>query len=99
MAEKGPPALTPKPIRKPATQPSQKNPPKQKATPPLEPRIVVVPVVPIDQPKDQVPLYPPNQPNQLPDNSPDQPNQLPDTPLNPPNPPVNLLPNLPQQTT
>ena len=53
MAEKGPPAPTPKPIRKPATQvkvkePSQKNPPKQKATPPLEPRVVIVPVVPID---------------------------------------------------
>ena len=50
MAEKGPPAPTPKPVRKPATQvkvkePSQKNLPKQnpsKAAPPLEPRIVVV---------------------------------------------------------
>ena len=106
MAEKGPPAPTPKPVRKPATQtkvkePSQKNLPKQnpsKATPPLEPRTVVVPVVPVDQPKDQGPLYPPNQPNQLPDNPPDQPNQPPDNPTNPPNPPPippNLPPNLP----
>ena len=74
MAEKGPPAPTPKPGRKPATQakakePSQNNLPKQnpsKAAPPLEPRVVVVPVVPVDQPKDQAPLYPPNQPNLLP---------------------------------
>ena len=50
MAERGPPAPTPKPVRKSATQvkvkePSQKNPPKQdpsKAAPPLEPRVVVV---------------------------------------------------------
>ena len=106
MAEKGPPAPTPKPVRKPVTQakakdPSQKNLPKQnpsKAAPPLEPRVVVVPVVPIDQPKDQTPLYPPNQQNQLPDNPPDQPNHLPDNPPNPPNPPPipsNLPPNLP----
>ena len=106
MAEKGPPAPTPKPVRKPVTQakvkePSQKNLPKQnpsKAAHPLEPRIVVVPVVPIDQLEDQAPLYPPNQPNQLPDNPPDQPNQLPDNPSNPPNPPPippNLPPNLP----
>ena len=102
MAEKGPPAPTPRPVRKLATQakakePSQKNLPKQnpsKAAPPLEPRIVVVPVVPIDQPEDQAPLYPPNQPNQLPDNPPDEPNQLPDNPPNPPNPPP-ILPNLP----
>ena len=72
MAEKGPPAPTPKPVRaKPATQvkvkePSQKNPPKQKtskATSPLQPRVVIVPVVPVDQPEDQALLYPPNQPN------------------------------------
>ena len=45
MAERGPPAPTPRPVRKPASQvkakePSQKNPPKQnpsKATPPLIP--------------------------------------------------------------
>ena len=52
----------------------------------------------MDQPKDQAPLYPPNQPNQLPDNPPDQPNQLPDNPSNPPNPPPippDLPPNLP----
>ena len=70
MAEKGPSAPTPKPVRKPATQakakePSQKNLPKQNpsnAAPQLEQRIVVVPVVPVDQPEDQAPLYPPNQP-------------------------------------
>ena len=64
MVEKGPSAPTPKPVRKPTTQakaeePSQKNLPKQsplKAAPPLEPRIVVVPVVPVDQPEDQAPL-------------------------------------------
>ena len=109
MAEKGPPAPTPKPVRKPPTQakakePSQKTLSKQnplKAAPPLEPRIVVVPVVPVDQPKDQAPLYPPNQPNELPDNPPDQPNQLPNNLPNPPNPPSILLncppipPNLP----
>ena len=104
MTEKGPPAPTPKPVRKPASQaklnePSQKNIPKQnpsKAAPPLEPRVLVVPVVPIDQPKDQTPLYSSNQPNQLPDNAPDQPNHLPDNPPNPPNPPpipTNLPPN------
>ena len=95
MAEKGPPVPTPKPVRKPGTQakvkePSQKNLAKQnpsKAAPPLEPRIVVVPVVPVDQPKDQAPFYPSNQPNQLPDNPPDQPNQLPDNLPIPPNPP------------
>ena len=43
--------------------------------------------MPVDQPEDQAPLYPPNQPNQLPDNPPDQPNQLPDYPPNVPNPP------------
>ena len=103
MAEKGPPAPTPTPIRKAATQvkvkkPSQKNPTKQKATHPLESRIVVVPVVPIDQPEDEVPLYPPNQPNQLPNNPPYQPNQLPNNPPNPLNPPPILPtppPNLP----
>ena len=76
MAEKGPPAPTPKAVRaKFANQtktmePPQKNPPKQnpsKTTPALEPRVVVVPVVPVDQSEDQVPLYHPNQPNQLPD--------------------------------
>ena len=97
MVEKGPPAPTPKPVRKPTTQvkakePSQKKKPS-KATPPLEPKRVVIPVVLIDQPEDQVPLYPPNQPNQLPDNPPDQPNQLPNNPSNPPNPPP-IPPNL-----
>ena len=73
MVEKGPPVPTPKPVRKPPTQakakePSQKNLSKQnpsKAAPPLEPRIVVVPVLPVVQLEDQAPLYPcpPNQPN------------------------------------
>ena len=57
MAEKGPPTPIPKPVRKPPTQakakePSQKNLSKQnpsKAAPPLEPRIVEVPVVLVDQ--------------------------------------------------
>ena len=105
MADKGPPAPTFKPVRKPATQvkakePSQKKQNPSKTAPPLEPKRVVIPVVSIDQPEDQVPLYPPNQPNQLPDNPPDQPNQLPNNPPNPPNPPPippNLPPNLPNQ--
>ena len=98
MAEKRPPAPTTKSVRaKPATQtktkePPQKKPPKQnpsKATPPLEARVVLVPLVPADCPEDQVPLYPPNQPNQLPDYPPDQPNQPPNNPPNPPpNPPT-----------
>ena len=69
MTEKGPPAPTPKPVRaKLANQtktkePPQKNPSKQnpsKATPPLEPRVILVPLVPADWPEDQVPPYPPN---------------------------------------
>ena len=95
MAEKRLPAPTPKPVRaKTASQtktkePPQKNPPKQnpsKATPPLEPRIVVVPVVVVDQPVDQVHQI--NQ-NQLPDILLDQPNQPPNNPPNHPNPPLN----------
>ena len=102
MAEKGPPVPTPKQVTaKPATQtktkePPQKNPSKpnpSKATPPLEPRVVLVPLVPTDQPEDQVPLHPPNQPNQLPDNPPDPPNNPPNLPPNPPN----FPPNLPNQ--
>ena len=93
MGEKGPPAPTPKPVRvKHATptktkEPPQINPSKQipsKATPPLEPGVVLVPLVPADWLEDQVPLYPPNQPNQLPDNPPDQPNNPPNAPPNPP---------------
>ena len=80
MAEKGPPAPIPKQVRaKLATQtktkePPQKNASKQnpsKATPPLEPRVVLLPLVAADQPEDQVPLHPPNEPNQLPDSPPD----------------------------
>ena len=117
MAEKGQPAPTPKPVRKPATQAKAKEPSSEKLTkqnpskaaPPLEPRIVVVPVVPIDQPEDQTPINPPNQPNQLPDNPSDQPNQLldnlpnpqnpPPIPPNPPPIPPNLPPNLPNPPT
>ena len=113
MAEKGPHAPTPKPARKAAApvnvkEPSQKKQNPSKVTPPVEPRIVVVLVVPIDQPEDQVPLYAPDQPNQLPVNPPDppnpppippnlppnQPDQPPNNPPNPSNPPP-LLPNLP----
>ena len=107
MAEKGSPEPTPKAIRaKNANQtktkePSLKNPPKQnpsKTAPPLEPRVVVVPVVPIDQSEDQGQLYPPNQPNQLPDTPPYQPpNNLPNQPSPPPNQPQNPQPNAPMQ--
>ena len=81
----------------------RKNPPKQKpakAAPPLETKVVVV--VPVDQLEEQVPLYPPNQPYQLPDNQPDEPPNTPpnqpNPPANPPNPPANppnQPPNLP----
>ena len=106
MAEKGPPAPIPKPVRaKIATQVktkecSQKNPPKQnpsRATPLLEPKVVIVPVVPVEQPGDQAPLYPPNQLNQLPENPPEKPNQPPNNPPNPPPIPPNLPPNVPNQ--
>ena len=112
MAEKGLPAPTPKAVRAKCPnqtktkEPPQKNPPAQnpsKTTHPLEPRVAVVPVVPVDQSEDQVPLYPPNQPNQLPDIPPDQPGQSPNNPLNQPNPPTNPPnptnppPNLPNQ--
>ena len=65
--------------------------------------MVIVPVVPVDQPEDQDPLYPPNQPNQLPDIPPDQPNQPPNNPPNQSNPPPkpstkpSTKPNLPNQ--
>ena len=61
MADRGPPVPTPKAVRaKFANQtktkePPQKNPPKQnpsKTDPPLEPRVLVVPVVPVDHPDD-----------------------------------------------
>ena len=82
MADRGLPVPTPKAVRaKFANQtktkePPHKNTPKQnpsKTDHPLEPRVVVVPVVPVDQLEDQAPLYPPNQPNQLPDIPPNQP--------------------------
>ena len=57
----------------------------------MEPKIVVV--VPVDQLEEQAPLYPPNQPYQLPDNQPGQPPNNPpqqtNPPVNPPNPPAN----------
>ena len=91
MADRGLPVTTPKADRaKFANQtktkePPQKNPPKQnpsKTDPPLEPRMAVVPVVPVEQSEDQAPLYPPNQ---LPDIPPNQPDQPPNAPPNPPN--------------
>ena len=77
MADRGPHAPAPKAVRaKTAHQaktrePPKKNPPKQKpakTAPPLEPKVVVV--VPVEQSEEQAPLYPPNQPYQLPDISP-----------------------------
>ena len=108
MAEKGPPAPTPKPVRaKTSAQRKARALPKpstSKTSIPLEPRVVIQP---IDQWEDQDTLYPPNQPNQLPDippaqlehilNPPNPPNppNLPNPP-NPPN-PLNPPPNLPNQ--
>ena len=103
MADRGLPVPTPKAIRaKIANQtktkePPQKNPPKQnpsKTAPPLEPRVVVVPVVPVNQSQDQDPLYLSNQPNQLPDIPPNQSDQPCNNPPNPPNTP----PNQPNQS-
>ena len=97
MTDRGPPAPTPKAIRaKIANQTKtkehpQKNPPKEnpsKSAPPLQPRVVVLPVVSVDQSEDQATLYPPNQPNQLPDITPNQPDQPPNNPPNQPNPPA-----------
>ena len=86
MAEKGPPAPTPKPGK-------TKIPVAKEITTkthiPLEPRIIIRP---IDQQEGQNALYPPNQPAYLPDipaaqhNNPPNPPNLP----NPPNPPPNL---------
>ena len=96
MADRGPHIPTSKASRAKAThqtktkEPPQKTPPKQnpaKAAPPLEPKVVVV--VPVDQLEEQAPLYPPNQPYQLPDNPPNQPDQPPNNPPNQPNPPAN----------
>ena len=103
MAEKGPPAPTCKPVRKPATQakakePSHKNLPKQdhsKAVPPLEPRVVVVPVVPIDQPEDQAPIHQSNQINCLIIPQINQITYLITHQIHPPPIPPNLPPNLP----
>ena len=104
MADRGPPAPTPKAVRaKIASQtktkePPQKNPSKRntsKTAPPLEPKIIAVPVVHVDQSEVQVPLYSPNQPNHLPDIPTNQPDQAPNNPLNQPeNPPPNP-PNAP----
>ena len=110
MAEKGPHAPTPKPVRaKFLVQSKTKDPPQKAQTKqnptktniPWEPRVVIHP---IEQQGDQAPLNPPNQPNQLPTqqdqipipppNPPDQPNQLPEQQDQIPNPPPNP-PNLP----
>ena len=98
MAEKGLPAPTPKPVR--AKTPAQmkiKALPKQntsKTSIPLEPRVVIQPLIPIDQQEDQDTLHPLNQPNQLPYLPPEPPEHIPNPPPNPPNPPPNL-PNQP----
>ena len=109
MADRRLPVPTPKAVRSKfanqtkAKEPPQKNLPKQnpsKTDPPLEPRVVVVLVVPVYLLEDQAPLYPPNQPNQLPDIPPNQPDQHPNNPPNPQNPPPNPQnppPNLPNQ--
>ena len=106
MVEKGLPAPTPKAVTANQTktkEPPQKNSLKQnrsKTAPPLEPRVVVVPVVSVDQSEDQAPFYPLNQPNQLPDISPNQLDQPPNNPPNQPNPPTNpLTPNQIYQIT
>ena len=67
------------------------------ATPQLEPRVVIIQVVPVDPPEDQVPLNPPNPPNQLPDNPPNPPNPPPIPPNLLPNQPPNPLANPPNQ--
>ena len=92
MAEKGPPAPTPKPGKMKIPVPKQIT---TKTNILLEPRIIR----PIDQQEGQNALYPPNQPAHLPDipaaqhnNSPNPPNP-PNLP-NPPNPPPNF-PNPP----
>ena len=64
MAEKGLLAPTPKPVRaKTQAQTKAKALPKQntsKTRIPLEPRVVIQPVIPIDQQEDQDTLHPPN---------------------------------------
>ena len=64
---------------------------------PLESRVVIQPVIPIDQQEDKDTLHLSNQPNQLPNIPPAQPEHIPNPPPNPPNPPPNL-PNQPQQS-
>ena len=91
MAEKGPPASTPKPGK---TKISVAKQTTTKTNIPLEPRIIIRP---IDQQEGQTTLYPPNQPaywadipaapyNNPPNPPPNFPN-LPNPPSNPPNPP------------
>ena len=87
MAEKGPPAPTPKPVRAKIPAPAKtKALPKPNTTRtniPLEPKVVIRPVdQPADQPEDQNNLHPPNQPNNLPDIPPAPPVPI----INPPQP-------------
>ena len=76
MAEKGPPAPTPKPGKTKIPVAKQTN---AKTNIPLEPKIILRP---IDYQQGQNALYPPNQPAQLPEQPPNLPN-----PPNPPSPP------------
>ena len=103
MAEKGPPAPTPKPVRAKTPAPTKtKALPKPNTTRtniPLEPKVVIRPVdQPVDQLEDQDAPHPPNQPNNLPDIPPAPPVPVinppnPQDPQDPPNPPN--LPNPP----
>ena len=81
MAEKGPPAPTPKPGK---TKIPVTNQTTKKANVSLEPKVIIKP---IDYNQGQNALNPPNQPLHLPE-------QLPDIPNLPPPPPIpEYLPN------
>ena len=96
MAEKGPPAPTPKPGK---TKIPVAKYTTAKTEIPLEPRVIIRP---IDYQQSQNALNPPNQPDQLPEQQPNIPNPRPplpipahlQIPLNPP-PPLQIPPNPP----
>ena len=79
MAEKGPPAPTPKPVRMKIPVPKLTT---SKTNIPLDPKIIIRP---IDYPEGQNTLYPPNQLAHLPDIH-TAPHKIPPSPPNPPNP-------------
>ena len=81
MAEKGPPAPTPKPVKTKIPVPKQTT---SKTNIPLEPKIIIRP---IDYQEGQNALYLPNQPAHLP-GIPAAPQNQPPNPPNPPNPPT-----------